>query len=80
MEGLEAVEIGVRIELVGNVEGDSDFDALLREVVGVNEDFADLVGTFGILAVVEVVQGVGAWFAGIHRLRIIENNSLMSGD
>lgn len=55
MEGLDAGEIGVRIELVGDVEGGADFDVFLREVVGVDEDFAELVGVFGILAVVGVV-------------------------
>lgn len=53
MEGLDAGEMGVRIKLVGDVEGSADFDVFLREVVGVDEDFADLVGVFAILAVGE---------------------------
>lgn len=44
VEVRNAGEIGVRVELVGDVEGGADFDIFLREVVGVDEDFADLVG------------------------------------
>ena len=38
-----------------DVEGGTDFDVFLREVVAMDEDFADLVGGVGILAVVGVV-------------------------
>ena len=55
VERLDAGEMGVRIELVGDVEGGADFDVFLREVVGLDEDFADWVGVFGILAFVGVV-------------------------
>lgn len=62
------------------VEVNANFDVLLREIVGMEEDFADFVGVFRTLAIVGIVQGAGAWYAGIHRPRIIENSSLMSGD
>ncbi len=57
MEGFDAGGVRVHLQfLVGSpVEGGADFDVFLREVVGVDEDFADLVGVFGILAVVGVV-------------------------
>ena len=55
VEGLDAGEVGRNVELVGEVEGGADFDVFLREVVGVDEDFADLDGAFGILAGVGVV-------------------------
>ena len=59
MEGLDAGEVGVRVELVVDVEGGADFDVFLGEVVAVDEDFADLVGVVGILAVVGVITFVG---------------------
>lgn len=55
MEGIDAGKIDVCIELVCDVEGGADFDVFLGEVVGVDEGFADLVGVFGILAIVGVV-------------------------
>lgn len=54
-EGLDDGEIGVCIELVCDVEGGADFDVFLREVAGVDDDYADLIGVFGILAVVALV-------------------------
>ena len=53
MEGLDAGEIGVRIELVDDVESGADFDVFLREVVAVNEDFVDLVGVCSFVALKE---------------------------
>jgi len=55
VEGFDAVKIGVRIELVDDVEGGADCDFLLGKVVAMDEDLADLVGGVGILAVVGAV-------------------------
>ena len=43
--------VGKRLD----IEAETNLDVFLREVVGVDEDFADLVGVFGILAHVGVV-------------------------
>jgi hypothetical protein len=49
VEGFDAGIIGVHFKmLVGlPVERGTDFDVFLREVVGVDQDFADLVGVVG---------------------------------
>ena len=58
MEGLDAGEVGVDVELVGDVECGADFDVFLGKVVAVDENFADLVDVVGILALVGVVDFV----------------------
>ena len=57
MKGIDAWGVCVLLQflLSSPVEGGADFDVFLREVVGVDEDFADLVGVFGIVAVVGIV-------------------------
>ena len=54
VESFDVVEVGVRSES-GQVAGEADFDVFLREIVLVDQDFADLVGGFGVFAFVGVV-------------------------
>lgn len=65
MERLDAGGVRVHLQfLVGlPVQGGADFDVFLREVVGGDEDFADLVGVFGVVALCEET-GVAALDGG----------------
>ena len=72
VEGLDAGEISVDVELVGEAEGGADFDILWGKVMAVDEHFTDLVGIVGILAVFGVVAlceetGVAALDGGAKR-------------
>jgi hypothetical protein len=52
---LDSGEVGMCVELVRDVEGCADFDVFLREVMSMDEDFADLVSVSGILSVFGIV-------------------------
>ena len=72
VEGLDAAGVRVHFQFLVAlpVEGGTDFDVFLRKVVRMNDYFADLVGLFGILAVVGVIAlfeeaGVAALDGGI---------------
>jgi len=51
---LDTEKIGMR-PVISSIESGTNLDVLLREVVAVNQHFADLVGGIGILALVGVV-------------------------
>jgi len=52
---LDAEKIGMR-PVISSIEGGTNLDVFLREIVAVNQHFANLVGGIGILAL------VGSWF------------------